>query len=188
MRQMRRRVSDVRLADPRMSDDEARRDVLFLLHDVARLIRVEADKRARTHGMTRAQWVILVRVERQPGLSQKELAEVMEVEPITVARLIDRMERRGIVERRPDPRDRRVWRLHLCASAQPLLAELNEARTALARMVTSDLDGEAIEQLSDTLMTMKATLIQDPRPSRRSASIDDPSPTTRIAAAARELT
>jgi DNA-binding MarR family transcriptional regulator len=171
-----------------MSDDEARRDVLFLLHDVARLIRVEADKRARTHGMTRAQWVILVRVECQPGLSQKELAEVMEVEPITVARLIDRMERRGIVERRPDPKDRRVWRLHLCASAQPLLAELNEARTALARMITSGLGGEAIEQLSDTLMTMKATLTQDPRASRRQATSDDASPTSRFAASTRELT
>ena len=58
-------------------EDDARRDVLILLHDVARLIRVEADKRARAHGMTRAQWVILIRVENHPGLSQKELAELM---------------------------------------------------------------------------------------------------------------
>jgi DNA-binding MarR family transcriptional regulator len=171
-----------------MSDDDARRDVLFLLHDVARLIRVEADMRARAHGMTRAQWVILVRVERQPGLSQKELAEVMEVEPITVARLIDRMERRGIVERRPDPKDRRVWRLHLCPTAQPLLAELHEARTALARSITSGLDPEAIEELSDTLMTMKAALTHEPRPSRRSQGASDASPPPAIAAAARDLT
>jgi MarR family transcriptional regulator for hemolysin len=174
-------------AAPRMSDDEARRDVLFLLHDVARLIRVEADKRARAHGMTRAQWVILVRVERQPGLAQKELAEVMEVEPITVARLIDRMERRGIVERRPDPKDRRVWRLHLCPTAQPLLAELHVARTALARMVTAGLDLESIEQLSDTLMTMKTALTQEPRSARRTSGAADPTPPA-IAAAARELT
>ncbi len=168
------------------SDDDARRDVLFLLHDVARLIRVEADKRARAHGMTRAQWVILVRVEGQPGLSQKELAEVMEVEPITVARLIDRMERRGIVERRPDPKDRRVWRVHLCAAAQPLLGELHKARTALAQMITSGLDLDAVEQLSETLMTMKATLVQEPRASRRSVSVAHPSPTTDIADSARE--
>jgi DNA-binding MarR family transcriptional regulator len=119
--------------------------------------------------MTRAQWVILVRVEGQPGLSQKELAEVMEVEPITVARLIDRMERRGIVERRPDPKDRRVWRVHLRPAAEPLLEELNEARTALARMVTSDLDRDAIAQFADMLLTMKASLAQDSRLSRRSA-------------------
>jgi DNA-binding MarR family transcriptional regulator len=172
-----------------MNDNhDARREVLFLLHDVARLIRVEADKRARAHGMTRAQWVILVRVERQPGLSQKELAEVMEVEPITVARLIDRMERRGIVERRPDPKDRRVWRLHLRPTAQPLLAELNEARTALAQMVTSGLDLDSIAQLSDTLMTMKTSLTQEPRSARRSPGGADPSPTVAVAAQARELT
>ncbi len=170
-----------------MSDDDARRDVLFLLHDVARLIRVEADKRARAHGMTRAQWVILVRVEGQPGLSQKELAEVMEVEPITVARLIDRMERRGIVERRPDPKDRRVWRVHLCPAARPLLVTLHEARTALARMITCGLDRESIEQFSETLMTMKATLAQEPRSSRRSSTANDPSLTVSIAVAAREL-
>jgi DNA-binding MarR family transcriptional regulator len=168
------------------SDDDARRDVLFLLHDVARLVRVEADKRARAHGMTRAQWVILVRVERQPGLSQKELAEVMEVEPITVARLIDRMERRGIVERRPDPKDRRVWRLHLCPAAQPLLGELHEARTALARLVTCGLDIEAVEQLSETLLTMKSSLTQEQRAARRSVVGDD-EPTTSIAVSAREL-
>jgi len=170
-----------------MSDDDGRRDVLFLLHDVARLIRVEADKRARAHGMTRAQWVILVRVEGRPGLTQKELAEVMEVEPITVARLIDRMERRGIVERRPDPKDRRVWRVHLCPPARPLLVALHEARTALARMITSGLDPEAIEQLSETLLAMKATLIQEPRSSRRSPTLADPSHVTSIAVPAREL-
>ena len=90
------------------------RDLMFLVHDVARLLRVDADKRASVHGMTRAQWGILIWLERQPGLSQKELAELLEVEPITVARLIDRLEGRGMVERRPDPKDRRIWRLHLC--------------------------------------------------------------------------
>jgi MarR family transcriptional regulator for hemolysin len=170
-----------------MTEDDARRDVLFLLHDVARLIRVEADKRARAHGMTRAQWVIMVRVERQPGLSQKELAEVMEVEPITVARLIDRMERRGIVERRPDPKDRRVWRVHLCAAAEPLLGELNVARTALARMVTCGLDLEAIAQFSETLLTMKSTLAHEARPPRRMAAVGEVSHPAPIAASAREL-
>src|ERR1700686_3322275 len=84
-------------------------DLLFLLHDVARLLRGEADRRASAHGMTRAQWVILFWLERQPGLSQKELAEILEVEPITVGRLVDRLELRGMVERRPDARDRRIW-------------------------------------------------------------------------------
>ena len=101
------------------------RDLLFLLHDVARLLRVDADKRARAHDMTRAQWGILIWLERQPGISQKELAELLEVEPITVARLIDRLETRGMVERRPDPKDRRIWRLHLRPDAYPVLREID---------------------------------------------------------------
>ncbi|MBS0559838.1 MAG: MarR family transcriptional regulator [Proteobacteria bacterium] len=148
---------------PPEDEDEARREVLFVLHDLARLIRVEADKRAREHGMTRAQWVILVRLERQPGMTQKELAEAMEVEPITVARLIDRMEARGLVERRPDARDRRVWRLHLRAAAQPVLVAMHPARTGLARAVTDGLDAIAIARLSETLMIMKAALTGEPR-------------------------
>ena len=88
-------------------------DVLFLLYDVARLMRTRADQRARRHGMTRAQWVILSWLERQSGISQSDLAGLVEVEPITVCRLVDRLEARGLVERRADPKDRRVKRLHL---------------------------------------------------------------------------
>ena len=68
---------------------------MFLVHDVARLLRVDADKRASVHGDDPGQWGILIWLERQPGLSQKELAELLEVEPITVARLIDRLELAG---------------------------------------------------------------------------------------------
>src|SRR5208282_6219344 len=93
------------------------RDPLIVLYDVARLLRTRFDQRARTYGMTRAQWVILARLSRQPGLSQNEMAAICEVEPITVGRLIDRLEMRGLVERRPDPADRRIRRLHLLPAA-----------------------------------------------------------------------
>ena len=116
------------------------RDLMFLVHDVARLLRVDADKRASVHGMTRAQWGILIWLERQPGLSQKELAELLEVEPITVARLIDRLEGRGMVERRPDPKDRRIWRLHLCKPAYPVLREIDRQREEMRLLVTHGLD------------------------------------------------
>ena len=79
-------------------------------------MRTKFDQRARARGMTRAQWHILARVERQPGLSQSELAAICEVEPITVARLVDRLEKRGLLERRSDPNDRRIWRLHNLAA------------------------------------------------------------------------
>jgi MarR family transcriptional regulator, transcriptional regulator for hemolysin len=148
------------------------RDLLFLLHDVARLLRVDADKRARAHGMTRAQWGILIWLERQPGLSQKELAEILEVEPITVARLIDRLEGRGMVERRPDPKDRRIWRLHLCPPAIPVLREIDRQRTDMRELILDGLDDPTIETMTEALLTMKTTLIHDAHPPRRYTPIE----------------
>jgi DNA-binding MarR family transcriptional regulator len=148
------------------------RDLMFLLHDVARLIRVDADKRARAHGMTRAQWGILIWLERQPGLSQKELAELLEVEPITVARLIDRLEARGMVERRPDPKDRRIWRLHLRPPAHPVLREIDGQRTQIRAMVTEGLDDETLETMTEGLLRMKATLAHEAHPTRRFTPLD----------------
>jgi MarR family transcriptional regulator for hemolysin len=149
--------------------DDFHRDLLFLLHDVARLIRVDADKRARLHGMTRAQWAILIWLERQPGISQKVLSELLEVEPITVARLIDRLEARGMVERRPDPRDRRIWRLHLLPPARDVLHEIDEQLADMAHIVTAGINEEAIDVMTEALMRMKATLTQEAHASRRSA-------------------
>ncbi len=143
------------------------RDLMFLLHDVARLLRTDADKRARAHGMTRAQWGILIWLERQPGLSQKELAELLEVEPISVARLIDRLEARGMVERRPDPKDRRVWRLHLCSAAHGVLREIDRQREQMRGLATVGLDEATIATMTEALMTMKMTLIQEAHPPRR---------------------
>lgn len=143
-----------------------RRDLLFLLHDVARLLRVDADKRARSHGMTRAQWAILIWLERQPGISQKELAELLEVEPITVARLIDRLERRGMVERRPDPRDRRIWRLHLCPDAVPMLREIDQQRSEIVRMLSVGLDDAALGEMMEALLTMKTNLLRSAQVAR----------------------
>jgi len=149
--------------------DEFSRDLLFLLHDVARLLRVDADKRARQHGMTRAQWGILIWLTRQPGISQKELAEFLEVEPITVARLIDRLEARGMVERRPDPRDRRIWRLHLLPPAHEMLDEISAQRADLKRVLTTGIDKHAIDIMTEALQRMKATLTQEAQASRRPA-------------------
>lgn len=144
-----------------MSD---RTDLLYILHDVARQLRLESDRRARAHGMTRAQWIILVRLERQPGLSQKELAEILEVEPITVARLIDRLEDRGMVERRGDPADRRVWRLHLLPPALPVLEDIHAEREDLRRLVAEGVDARSIAIVKTALARMKANLMAESRP------------------------
>jgi DNA-binding MarR family transcriptional regulator len=147
--------------------DTFQRDLLFLLHDVARLLRVDADKRARLHGMTRAQWGILIWLDRQPGISQKELSELLEVEPITVARLIDRLQARGMVERRPDPRDRRIWRLHLLRPARDVLHEIDEQRADMTRFVTAGIDEDSLDTMTEALLRMKATLTQEAHAARR---------------------
>lgn len=140
------------------------RDLLIVLHDVARLIRTRIDQRARTYGMTRAQWIILARLDRQPGMSQNELATICEVEPITVGRLIDRLEARGMVERRADPTDRRVRRLHLLPAAKPILAEISRYRSDLDAEITDGLRGEARDAFVDSLLHIKTKLTAEPAP------------------------
>jgi MarR family transcriptional regulator for hemolysin len=139
------------------------RDILMLLHDVARLMRVRFDQRARLKGMTRAQWVILARLERQPGLSQNEMASILEVEPISVGRLIDRLEARGLVERRADPADRRVRRLHLLPAAKPILDEISAQRDLLSAEVLDDVAHDTRSQLVEALLRMKTNLTEAPQ-------------------------
>lgn len=134
-------------------------DLLILLNDVARLIRTLADRRARALGMTRAQWMILFRLRRHGGLTQRELAEILEVEPITVGRLVDRLAARGLVERRADPADRRVWRLHLTPAAAPVLAELDKVRVAFDAAATAGLTPEKRQAVAEALLLMKTNLL-----------------------------
>ena len=143
--------------------DDYRRDLLFLLNDVARLLRIEADCRARAHGMTRAQWSILLWLERHSGLSQKELADLLEVEPISVARLVDRLEARGMVERRADPGDRRIWRLHLRPEAEPVLADIAQARHEMLEIMAGGLDPASREAVVSSLLGIKTALSAERR-------------------------
>ncbi|MGZ5921148.1 MAG: MarR family winged helix-turn-helix transcriptional regulator [Rhizomicrobium sp.] len=135
--------------------------MLILLHDVARMQRTRFDQWARNYGMTRAQGIILTRLERQPGLSQNEMAALCEVEPITVGRLVDRLEARGFLERRPDPSDRRIRRLHLLPAAAPILAAIQDYKVALENYVTDGLDESVQETLIDALVHMKTKLIME---------------------------
>lgn len=138
-------------------------DLLLLLHDVARLLRLEIDRRARAQGMNRAQWTMLIKLARHPGLSQKDLAELLEVEPMTVARLTDRLAARGLVERRADPSDRRIWRLHLTAAADPLLDEIEVQRNEVAALIGRDASAPTIAAMIEGLTTIKGTLLADGR-------------------------
>jgi MarR family transcriptional regulator for hemolysin len=138
-------------------------DLLLLVYDVARLLRIDGDKRARAHGMSRAQWIILLWLRRQPGLSQKELSEIVEVEPITVARLVDRLQARGMVERRADPKDRRIWRLHLLPAAAEVLQTIESYRSGLKRSICDGVSPEAERVVTEALVHMKANLIAERR-------------------------
>ena len=97
----------------------------FEIAETAHALRKAFDRRACGHGVTRAQWKVLFRLERQPGLRQIELADMLDVEPITLSRIVDRLEEAGLVERLADPSDRRAWRLHITAQARPLVEKLH---------------------------------------------------------------
>lgn len=139
-------------------------EFLVLLYDVARHMRTRADQMARKHGTTRAQWVVLSRLERQPGLSQNELAAIAEVAPITIARIVDRLEELGLVERCPDPKDRRIWRLRLTAKAAPQLKEIKRLRAQLWALMTENVDDLLLASTGLCLRQMKENLAISAQP------------------------
>ena len=137
-------------------------DFLVLLYDVARQMRTVMDQKARDHESTRAQCIILARLERQPGMSQNELAAIAEVAPITVARLVDRLEEQGLVERCTDPDDRRIWRLRLTPAAAPLLRDIRLYRAEMRTLMTKGISPAALKTMVAGLRKMKANLSSRP--------------------------
>jgi MarR family transcriptional regulator for hemolysin len=134
------------------------REVAFNINDVARLLRTYADQRARDLGMTRAQWAVLARVENTEGLKQCELADTLDIQPITLTRLIDRLCDSGLIERRSDPDDRRAKRLFLTPAARPVLDGLARIGKDVMATVLAGLEPAAVEQLLAQLLTLKANL------------------------------
>ena len=104
-----------------MPPQPIKREFAFTIMDVARLLKTYADQRARQFGISRAQWAVLIRIDRSEGLKQSELAEMLDLQPITLTRLLDRLADNGLIERRADPNDRRANRLYLKPAAKPLL-------------------------------------------------------------------
>jgi MarR family transcriptional regulator, transcriptional regulator for hemolysin len=135
--------------------DPLENDLLVLLHDLARQMRVYADAEAQSLGVTRAQLIILARLERQPDVSQSELATAAEVAPMTIARLVDRLEELGLVDRCTDPKDRRIWRLRLTPAAAPILREIKSFRARLHSAMTKGIDPAVLETMALGLRQMK---------------------------------
>ncbi len=134
------------------------RDFAFLLHDVARLMRTVADQRVRALGMTRAQWSVLSRLDRHQGLKQAELAELLDLAPISLTRLVDRLCRNGLVERRPDPSDRRAKRLFLTPKARPVIERLAQVGERLMGDALQGVDEAAVIASIANLTSMRNNL------------------------------
>jgi len=127
------------------------RTVGFLVHDVARLWGKRFDQRARTLGLNRAQCKLLGYLVRNEGINQSGLAELLEVEPITIVRLLDRMEEAGWVERRLDPADRRVYRLYLAERAKPIFSAVQEVANATSDEAMAGLEAAQRDFLLEML-------------------------------------
>jgi len=117
----------------------------FEISETAHALRKAFDRRACGHGVTRAQWKVLFRLTRQPGMRQIELADMLDIEPITLSRIVDRLEEGGLVERVADPADRRAWRLHVTAKAQPLVEKLRAVADEMIAEAFAGIDPVHIE-------------------------------------------
>src|SRR5438105_2031082 len=134
---------------------DLKRELIAQLVESSRLLRNYIDHRAKSRGTTRAQWIVLFRLREQEGLSQVDLADVLELQPISLVRLLDRLVEHGLLERRPDPRDRRANRLFLTTSGRQLVDELDSLRDAIAIDVLGDIPDNSIQASLDTLRDVK---------------------------------
>jgi len=130
----------------------------FLLHDIARLMRKRFDARSRDSGLTRAQWQVLAMLRVREGVNQAALAEALDLEPITIGRLIDRMEEAGWVERRPDAADRRAHRLYITAKTRPMMVQFERVANGLLDEAFSGLSPSEREGLLDLLVRIRGNL------------------------------
>ena len=134
------------------------REFAFMLNDVARLLRNYADHKAAQFGITRAQWAVLVRLDRSEGLKQSELAETLNLQPITLTRLLDKLSDNGLIERRADPEDRRAKRLFLTPAARPLLERLGVLAEEMMGGALAGVEADGVEQTIGRLAIVKDNL------------------------------
>jgi DNA-binding MarR family transcriptional regulator len=140
----------------------------FEISETAHALRKAFDHRACGHGVTRAQWKVMFRLNRQPGLRQIELADMLDIEPITLSRIVDRLEEAGLVERVADPADRRAWRLHVTARAQPLIEKLKGIADEMIADAFAGIDPEDIEITRQVLERVRENASRTPPLNRAS--------------------
>ncbi len=130
----------------------------LILHDVARLMRTEFDRRVRDLGLTRSQWWVLTHLFREDGQTQTALADLMEIEKPSLGRLLDRLESKGWVHRKSDVSDRRVKRIYLTAEVTPVVAAMRRHAADVRAEALAGIPAAEREQFVDTLLLIKANL------------------------------
>lgn len=130
----------------------------FLIHDVSRMLRGWFDERAQAMGLTRAQWRVLVHLAAREGINQKALAEILELDTVTLGRHVDRLERDGWLERRPDPSDRRAWLLHLLPAARPILDKMESLAEQTMDRALNGIPADERARFIETLTRMKRNM------------------------------
>lgn len=143
---------------------DLKRQLVSQLVESSRLLRNYIDHRAKENGTTRAQWIVLFRLRQQEGLSQVDLADVLELQPISLVRLLDRLVEHGLLERRHDPKDRRANRLFLTARGKELVDSLDSLRDSIATQVLAEVPDEIIETSLTALRDIKERIktLSDP--------------------------
>ena len=141
-----------------MFREDLSRNFGFILNDVARLLRTAFDRRVKSLGLTRSQWWVLNHLFRNDGVTQSELADILEVEKATLGRLLDRLEAKGWVRRESHAGDRRAKRVFLTEEIEPALKTMRAAAADLRRDALVGLSVEDQTRFVDALLAVKANL------------------------------
>jgi len=141
-------------------EDDDENSFAFVLHDVARMLRYRFDVKARALGVTRSQWRLLITLARQPGETQARLADLIEVERITLCRMVDRLEASGLAERRPDPADRRAWRIFLTPRGEKMMVDLRVIGDQVHDETMAALTAEEESQLTAMMIRLRDLLFR----------------------------
>jgi len=141
-----------------MTEFDLNKSFGFVLYETARLLAKRFDQRAKVLGLTRAQMQLLAYLVTNEGINQAGLAELLEIEPISLARLIDRMEQAGWVERRPDPKDRRAWLLFVTEKVKPVFAKMVEVGQVVRSEALAGLSAAERTQILDMMLRVRRNL------------------------------
>ncbi|MCY4468438.1 MAG: MarR family transcriptional regulator [Thiotrichales bacterium] len=142
-----------------MKRENVERNFGFLVHDIARLMRTNYDRRVKRLGLTRSQWWVINNLYRNDGLTQSELAETLDIERASLGRLLDRLEANGWVRREPCSKDRRAKRVRLANEVGPVMREMRSIAARLRRDAMSGFDADEQEAFVDVLLAIKSNLV-----------------------------